>query len=141
MLVAAIAAVLIPNWTSSDYHHNAAIWSGGAFVFLAAFVFLVMFISAKIYKGNRWIVTSDSLTQVNQHSLFGKQSSQLSLHNLEDVTVQQNGLIQSSFNYGTLRAETAGERSKFVFRFCPDPNSKARDILMARENFMKEATK
>jgi hypothetical protein len=136
LLVAAIAAVMLPSWVSSDYHHDAIIWSAGAFVFLAFFVFLAMYISAKVYKGNRWIVTSDSLTQISQNSLFGRQSSQLSLHNLEDVTVQQNGIFQTSFNFGTLRAETAGERSKFVFPFCPDPNSKARDILMAREKFM-----
>jgi hypothetical protein len=85
--------------------------------------------------GNRWIITSDSITQVNQTSLFNKQSSQLSLANLEDITVEQNGIIQSVFGFGTLRAETAGERSKFMFQYCPNPNSYAQQNLNAREQF------
>jgi len=132
----AVAAVLAPRFASDELRHNVSIWAGGSFVIVAAFIMLALYIMTKVYKGNCWIVTSDSLTQVTQVSLFSRQSSQLSLHNLEDVTVQQNGIIQSMFNYGTLRAETAGERSKFVFRYCPDPNARARDILMTRETFM-----
>jgi hypothetical protein len=40
------------------------------------------------------------------------------------------------FNYGTLKAETAGERSKFAFPFTPNPNKCAQEILHARERFM-----
>jgi hypothetical protein len=43
------------------------------------------------------------------------------------------------FNFGILRAETAGERSKFVFVYCPDPKHYAREILMARENFINSS--
>lgn len=138
LLFFAAGALIAPHFVSDAMRHNVTIWGAGIFVIAAAFISLAMYIMAKVYKGNCWIVTSDSLTQVSQISLFSRQSSQLSLHNLEDVTVQQNGLIQSMFNFGTLRAETAGERSKFVFPFCPDPNARARDILMAREKFMAE---
>ncbi len=138
VLLAAIGAIAAPRLVNSDLHHSALLWSVGGFVIVAAFVFLGVFITSTVYKGNRWIVTDDSLTQITQISLFSRQSSQLSLHNLEDVTVQQNGIFQSTFNFGTLRAETAGERSKFVFPYCPDPNARARDILSAREKFMRE---
>ncbi len=138
LLLAAVAAIAAPRLVSDDLRHNVAIWGAIGFVIVAAFVVLAAWITTRVYKGNRWIVTSDSLTQISQVSLFSRQSSQLSLHNLEDVTVQQNGIFQSSFNFGTLRAETAGERSKFVFPYCPDPNARARDILLTREKFMGE---
>jgi hypothetical protein len=138
LALAAVAVIAVPNLVSQDTRHNAIIWGSGSFVIFAAFVFLAIYITTKVYKGNCWIVTDDSLTQVNQVSLFSRQSSQLSLHNLEDVTVQQNGIIQSALNFGTLRAETAGERSKFVFPYCPNPNARAREILLAREKFMGE---
>jgi hypothetical protein len=95
------------------------------------------FISNIVYWGNRWVVTSDSITQVQQTSLFNKQSSQLSLENLEDVTSEQNGILTHMFNYGVIKAETAGERSKFMFRYCPNPNFYAQQILAARERFMQ----
>src|SRR6202011_6093270 len=91
--------------------------------------------ATRIYWGNSWIVTSDSVTQVSQTSLFKRQSSQLSLIHLEDVTAEQNGVLAHMFNYGLLRVETAGERSKFTFTFCPNPNFYAREILAAREAF------
>ena len=94
------------------------------------------FISHIVYWGNRWIVTSDSITQVQQRGLFVKHSGQLSLESLEDITSEKNGLLMQMFNYGVLKAETAGERSKFMFLYCPKPEEYARLILNARESFM-----
>jgi hypothetical protein len=111
-----------------------------AFVVLAALVFGFLAITHRVYWGNMWILTDDSLTQVSQLSLFDKQSSQLSLASLEDVTVEQNGILPHMFNFGQIKAETAGEHSKFTFSYCPNPNQYARQILEARENFEQGKT-
>jgi uncharacterized membrane protein YdbT with pleckstrin-like domain len=96
---------------------------------------LYSLVATIVYWGNKWIITSDSITQVAQTGLFHTNASQLSLGNLEDITVEQNGLLTHIFNYGVLRAETAGERSKFMFIYCPDPNHYAQQVLAAREVF------
>jgi uncharacterized membrane protein YdbT with pleckstrin-like domain len=135
----AVLAVLIygvvPSLLTSVDHSR--IYGYGTIVLLVTAVFTLIFllVSHAVYWGNRWILTTDSLTQVVQNSLFSKQSSQLSLGNLEDVTAVQNGVLAHMFNYGVLRVETAGERSKFVFPFCPKPNQYAQAILQAREQF------
>jgi hypothetical protein len=105
------------------------------FFVVAMLVFGFVFVANKVYWGNRWVLTSDSITQISQRSLFDKQTSQLSLGNLEDVTVEQDGPLQHMYNFGLLRCETAGSRSKFVFMFCPNPNYYAKQILAAREAF------
>jgi hypothetical protein len=105
------------------------------FIIIAALVAGFLAITHKVYWGNSWILTSDSLTQVTQVSLFDKQSSQLSLGNLEDVTAEQNGIVAHMFNFGTIRVETAGERSKFFFAYCPNPTMYAQKIIQAREAF------
>lgn len=105
---------------------------------LTIIALLYAYVAYIVYAGNRWILTDDSLTQVTQDGLFRKHSSQLSLANLEDITADTNGIIQSLFGYGTLKAETAGERSKFVFPYCPNPNEHARKILAAREQFIMQ---
>lgn len=106
-------------------------------VFLVAFVFsaIFVFIAHVVYYGNRWILTSDSLTQIAQNSLFDKQNSQLSLGNLEDISAHQDGILAHIFGFGLLKVETAGEREKFAFPYCPNPNKYAQQILMAREAF------
>ena len=104
----------------------------GLFIFVVlALIFNL--IATVIYWGNRWILTDDSITQITQTSLFHKETSSLGLESLEDVTAEKRGILPHIFNYGILKAETAGHRSKFVFLFAPDPNSYAQKILDAHE--------
>lgn len=120
----------------TDYDADAVRNTGLiALLFTVFFVGLFSIIAHIVYYGNRWILTSDSLTQISQKSLFDKQNSQLSLANLEDISAHQDGILAHMFNYGLLKVETAGEHSKFSFIYCPDPNSYAQKILIAREAF------
>jgi hypothetical protein len=96
----------------------------------------ILGIATKVYWQSQWVITTDSLTQVTQGSLFGAQVSALSFESLEDITVSQTGILSHMFDYGTLRAETAGERSKFVFSYCPDPVEYARKIIDAKEKYL-----
>ncbi len=106
---------------------------GLLFLIFALLCLAFNFIATIIYWGNKWILTDDSITQVSQTGLFKKQSSQLGLESLEDVTAEKNGILSQVFDYGVLKAETAGHRSKFVFNFCPNPNYYAKQILEAHE--------
>lgn len=102
-------------------------------LFLGFIMILYALIATKVYWGNSWVVTSDSITQISQTSLFNKESSQLALVNVEDVTSSQHGILTHIFNYGQIRAQTAGEHGKFVFIYCPNPNYYAQKILAAHE--------
>ncbi len=111
------------------------VYAGTAIV--VAGLLLVLGVATSVYWQNEWVVTTDSITQVSQNSLFNRQVSQLSMENIEDVTVNQNGILPHMFGFGTLVVETAGERSKFVFPYCPEPNEYARKILEAHEDFLE----
>ncbi len=134
LVLAVLAFVVAPNMFS-DHRSQAMALGGLAFLFVGGLLLAFVFIANKVYWGNSWVVTSDSLTQITQTSLFSKQTSQLSLGNLEDVTVEQDGILPQLFKFGVLRVETAGERSKFVFPFCPNPDYYAKKVLAARETF------
>ncbi|HET9174045.1 MAG TPA: hypothetical protein VFN56_02050 [Candidatus Saccharimonadales bacterium] len=135
LIAAVIAFVVVPMAAPNDSRTQLLTYATLGFMVFALLVIGFVFVANKVYWGNRWILTSDSLTQVLQLSLFDKQSSQLSLGNLEDVTAAQDGIIPHMLNFGVLRVETAGERSKFVFNYCPNPNYYAQQILQAREAF------
>jgi hypothetical protein len=138
VVLAVLAFVALPNIINADNRSQVLAGTGIAFVIVAAMVLVFVLISNIIYWGNNWVVTSDSITQVTQTGLFSKQSAQLSLGNLEDITSEQNGILAQLFNFGVLKAETAGERSKFMFLFCPNPNYYAQKILAAREIFERD---
>jgi membrane protein YdbS with pleckstrin-like domain len=135
-ITAVLAFAIGPQVLSSTFDHQQ-ITNIGMLLFVVLAIFSGLYLVAQhyIYSGNRWVVTSDSITQVVQTGIFTKQASQLSMGNLEDVTVEQNGLLTQMFNYGVIKAETAGERSKFTFLYCPSPNTYAKQILDAREEF------
>lgn len=106
-------------------------------VFVVAFLIsaAILFVAHIVYWGNRWIVTSNSITQVTQTSLFHKQISQLSLGNLEDITAEQNGLLAQMLHFGVISAETAAATDKFTFIYCPNPTYYTQQVLAARERF------
>lgn len=134
-ILAVIAFVIAPD--AATVYPPETVRSFGAALFFCFTMLVILFllVATIVYWGNSWLLTSDSLTQVLQGSLFNRQSSQLSLANLEDVTSEQNGILAHIFGYGVLHVETAGEKSKFVFAFCPNPNLYAQKILDAREKF------
>lgn len=136
-VIVLVAAVLAPHYLTSLTQQTKTAIALGATIVLVM-IALYTYVAVVVYKGNRWIVTSDSLTQISQVSLFRKQTSQLSLANLEDVTIEQDGLVQSLFGFGRLRAETAGERSKFVFDYCPKPAEYAKKIIAVHEAYIAE---
>lgn len=140
MVASALIAIFVPYYVDT-LSQQAKLGSVlGALLAMVA-TLLYVYITTLVYTANRWIVTSDSLTQISQTGLTVTQSSQLALDDLEDVTVNRNGLFQMLLGYGTLHAETAGEHSKFVFTFCPNPDEQARKILAARETLRAQQDK
>jgi hypothetical protein len=133
-----MAFAIGPGLVSSANQGQVNTIVGGLFGFFTLLCLLFNFIATVVYWGNRWILTDDSITQISQASLFKKETSSLGLESLEDVTVEQYGILPHLFNYGTLKAETAGHRSKFVFNYAPNPNYYAQKILEAHEQENQE---
>jgi hypothetical protein len=135
VLLVGAATVLAPNILTTYNPDTVRQISLGILAFVVVFAGIFAWVAHIVYYGNRWILTSDSVTQIRRTSLFNSQNSQLSLGNLEDISAYQDGILAHMFNFGILRVETAGERSKFMLNYCPNPNEYARQILAAREAF------
>jgi len=137
-LLAALAFFILPSVTTQYNIPNLESFAYVGLGGLLVLMLVILGVATVIYWENQWIVTTDSLTQLTQTSLFNRQVTQLSMDNLEDVSVDQNGIFPHIFNYGTLKVETAGERSKFIIQYCPKPNTYARKILEVHESFLEE---
>lgn len=135
IISAIIAFIVMPQATANTGSGSYTGVAAGVFGFLVLICAVYGLIVTKVYWGNKWVVTSDSVTQVNQTSLFNRESAQLSLAHVEDVTAEQNGILTHMFNYGVIKVETAGHLEKFMFLYCPNPNYYAREILKAREAY------
>lgn len=126
--------------TQTDLTSNRSV--GGYVAFLGLVIGFIVaistFISGYVYNNSVIIVTSDKLAQILYKNLVDRKISQLSLGDLQDVTVNQVGLLARVFHYGTLTIETAGEQNNFTFNFTPYPYRCAEDIVSAREKSIKK---
>jgi hypothetical protein len=100
---------------------------------------IALFAWAAVYldRKNELVVTNENIMQVLQFSLFNKQVSQLNLAKIQDVSVDQNGILAHAFNFGIIEIETAGEVANFRFIYVPDPNLMAKAIIEAHEDYIK----
>lgn len=95
-------------------------------------------IAAMLYRSNVIFVTSEKIAQVIYVSLFNRKLSQLSIGDVQDVTVRQNGIFPRIFNYGTLVIETAGEQQNYSFTYVPKPYEASTAIVGAHEENLKK---
>lgn len=91
------------------------------------------FISAFLYKSNVIYVTNEKIAQVLYVSLFHRKISQLSIGDVQDVTVRQSGIFAHLFKFGTLTIETAGEQQNYTFTYIPEPYQNSKLIVGAHE--------
>jgi ABC-type multidrug transport system fused ATPase/permease subunit len=135
VVLAVVVFIVAPHLFDRVSSSRMALIGGLVFLLGAIIVAGFVFVTHTVYWSNRWIVSSDSITQVKRTSLFDKQTSQLSLADLEDITAEQDGPLAQMFHLGVLSAETAAATDKFTFLYCPNPTEYAKQILAARERF------
>ena len=131
--LAVLAFGVVPANFSDSAQDQVAGISAAVFMVFTLLCLIFNLVVTIIYWGNRWILTDDSITQISQVALFRKESSQLGLESLEDVTVEQHGIFSHLFNYGEIHAQTAAHQDKFIFSYAPKPTYYAQKILAAHE--------
>jgi len=67
------------------------------------------------------ILTSRRLVDIDQNRLFSRNISELWLEDVQDVRVNQNGIMETIFNFGDLEVQTAGTKPNFILQKIPFP--------------------
>ncbi len=62
------------------------------------------------YYLDMWIVTEKRVINIDQRGLFSREISEIPMANIQDVTVEVHGLMETLLGFGTVRIQTAGER-------------------------------
>ena len=70
-----------------------------------------------------WVITDRRLIAVEQVSFFNRNVGIFRLERMQDIEFSIKGVIQTFFNFGTLKAQTAGEEeSNFESNGMPNPD-------------------
>ena len=85
------------------------------------------------YTHDEWIITNQRLIDALKKNWFHQSVSSADLISIEDMSVSKSGVLQTMFNYGDLRCQTAGEQSNFVLAGIPDPTNVLDKVDEARD--------
>lgn len=107
-------------------------------VILVSLAVIMTAIGVYLYNHNAMIITSEKLAQVLYKTIFDRKISQLSIGDIQDVTVTQKGIFARLFNFGTIVVETSGEQQNYTFTFVPEPYTVAKQIVGAHEENLKK---
>lgn len=102
------------------------------------FSLLAYFHSFIDYHLDIWVVTDQRIISIEQEGLFRRVISELNIMNVQDVTSEVDGKVETFFNFGDVHIQTAGERERFVFEDVPHPAEVAKIVLQVHEAAVKE---
>ncbi|HAL49973.1 MAG: hypothetical protein UU40_C0019G0006 [Candidatus Uhrbacteria bacterium GW2011_GWD2_41_121] len=107
---------------------NGADWSGymGQFssLLLSIYAFFVLAVLLSMFSDyylDTWIVTTNRIINIEQRGLFSRVISELHLNQVQDVTAETRGFLQTILSYGDVYIQTAGARERFIFKTVNDP--------------------
>jgi hypothetical protein len=108
---------------------------GLAAILLTTLVAIGAYIVAYVYNANKFYLTNESVIQNIQMSLFSNREQTVSLGNIEDASYLKQGIIQTMFDYGTVRLSTQGDETTYRFTFASDPEGYVAKLNNAVESF------
>jgi hypothetical protein len=73
------------------------------------------------YRHDIWVITDQRIVDSLKPHPFSHRLSTADLVNVQDMTVQRHGLLQTLLNYGDIVCETASEGGEFVLAGIPRP--------------------
>lgn len=134
---------LIAAWYFSDFLN---IWLaepiiGPIIIMIASIYFfgasLFSFMAYVDYYLDVWIVTNERIINIEQKGLFTRVASELHITTVEDTTSEVKGLAQTFLDYGNVHIQTAGERTRFIFKNVPQPERVKEQIIALIESAKK----
>lgn len=108
----------LSKWLT-DAYLGPIISVAATFYFFA--VWLFAFLEFTDYYLDVWLVTNERIINIEQKGLFTRVASELHLSAVEDATSEVKGIIHTFLDYGNVHIQTAGERTRFVFKNIPHP--------------------
>jgi uncharacterized membrane protein YdbT with pleckstrin-like domain len=80
------------------------------------FICLLTYVAYYTYTSNRFFLTNESIVEQIQMNLFARVEKTIDLGSIEDISYTQSNIIQSLFDYGSIRMGTIGDQRLYICR-------------------------
>jgi uncharacterized membrane protein YdbT with pleckstrin-like domain len=99
------------------------------------FICLLTYVAYYTYTSNRFFLTNESIVEQIQMNLFARVEKTIDLGSIEDISYTQSNIIQSLFDYGSIRMGTIGDQRSYNYTFVAHPQDQVNILNTAVEAF------
>jgi len=99
-------------------------------------LWIIFFIEWTDYYLDLWIITDKRIIDVEQKGFFRREVTSFSFGQIQDITVETSGFVETFFKYGTLHIQTAGHNREIIIRDAYLPEE-ARTLVLRLQEKLK----
>ncbi len=92
-------------------------------------LWIVFFIEWTDYYLDLWVVTDRRILDAEQKGFFHREVTSFSYRQIQDITVETRGILETFLKFGTLHIQTAGHDRDIVIKDAIDPEG-ARSLVL-----------
>lgn len=135
-------AMIYPMWLSNQSMNAVEVsaFPPAGLVILVTFLLsglvgLFTYLIVWVYLRNQFFLTNESVIQEIQNGVFARHEQTVSLGSVEDVSFVRNGVLQTMFDFGSIRLSTEGEETTYRFHYVQNPKQQTAILTNAVEAF------
>lgn len=99
-------------------------------------LWIIFFIEWTDYYLDLWVITDRRIIDVEQKGFFRREVTSFRYEQIQDITVETRGLIETLFKFGTLHIQTAGHNREIIIRDAHYPEE-ARTLILRLSEKLK----
>jgi hypothetical protein len=110
-------------------------WINFAYPLWLSLLWVFFFIEWTDYYLDVWIVTDKRILDIDQKGFFHREVTSFNYAQIEDITVETRGPIQTFFKFGLLEIQTAGHNRNIVIPNAVNPELVRSIVLKQQYNY------
>lgn len=103
-----------------------------------AYAWIHFFFAWTDYHLDVWLITNKRIVDVEQNGMFSRKVSSAHYEQIQDVTVNVSGLINTLLKLGDIHVQTAGEKREFVLKSMGNPMNIKNIITKIQRNVIEQ---
>ncbi len=124
LMVVPIAVLIFFSFTKNDVFADPIWGPVASIVFMGYLLIVFMLTITEItdYWLDVWIVTTERIINTEQFGLFHRVISEMHLRQIQDITSEMTGPLQTFLTFGNVYIQTAAEKERFQFKNIDNPD-------------------
>lgn len=104
---------------------SSTFWGPVSILLLSTYLLIVLVITISQltdYFLDMWIVTNERIINIEQHGLFRRKVSEMRLNQVQDISSEMKGFLETFLTFGDVTIQTAGATLLFHFKNIDNPD-------------------